>query len=428
MASNKLPPVPHLIEVVGPDGKPTRPWADWFQQIFQRVGGSFGTDAVSVATDLAAHIADPTGAHAASAISNVPSGNLSATDVQVALDELQGDSDALDARLDAVETSIANASASVNLGLSSSVASNALTIALKQSDGTSDPGAGMSAVRVGFRSATVTSGAYTQRSATAATSLVVPSGATLGHVSAMDQYVWVYLMDNAGTLELAVSGVKLFDDYSIASSTSISAAATSGTVLYSTTGRSNLPIRLIGRLLSNQSTAGTWASAVSEVALASGKQPKTTIDRTAFTPTIKGITSDPTAGTTAYNSAYYWRDGENLFIQWAFRQTVAGSAGSGTYYIELPNSYAVDTNKINNTNTSGYGGAVGSASLLVNSTGFAGVSDIITGATNQIGAVVGNSATNPASWGSALGALSNTTIEISLTACVPVSGWSTYGP
>lgn len=39
------------------------------------------------------HINDPTGAHAASAISNVPAGNLAATDVQAALDELQGDVD-----------------------------------------------------------------------------------------------------------------------------------------------------------------------------------------------------------------------------------------------------------------------------------------------------------------------------------------------
>ncbi len=41
------------------------------------------------------HIADPTGAHAASAISNTPSGNLAATDVQGALNELQGDIDSL---------------------------------------------------------------------------------------------------------------------------------------------------------------------------------------------------------------------------------------------------------------------------------------------------------------------------------------------
>ena len=39
------------------------------------------------------HINDPTGAHAASAISNIPAGNLVAINVQDALDELQGDVD-----------------------------------------------------------------------------------------------------------------------------------------------------------------------------------------------------------------------------------------------------------------------------------------------------------------------------------------------
>lgn len=44
-------------------------------------------------TDLQNHINDTTGAHAASAISNIPSGNLAATDLQAAVDELQSDVD-----------------------------------------------------------------------------------------------------------------------------------------------------------------------------------------------------------------------------------------------------------------------------------------------------------------------------------------------
>lgn len=47
------------------------------------------------------HIANSTGAHAASAIANTPSGNLAATDVQGALDELQDEMD--DARQDLVD-------------------------------------------------------------------------------------------------------------------------------------------------------------------------------------------------------------------------------------------------------------------------------------------------------------------------------------
>jgi hypothetical protein len=44
-------------------------------------------------SDLTAHVTDPTDAHAASAVTNTPAGNLAATDVQGALNELQSDVD-----------------------------------------------------------------------------------------------------------------------------------------------------------------------------------------------------------------------------------------------------------------------------------------------------------------------------------------------
>lgn len=50
-------------------------------------------NAVQALADIAAHLADGTDAHDASAISSVASGNLAATDVQSALDELQADID-----------------------------------------------------------------------------------------------------------------------------------------------------------------------------------------------------------------------------------------------------------------------------------------------------------------------------------------------
>lgn len=53
------------------------------------------SDITTVSTNLANHIADPTDAHTASAITNVPSGNLVAIDVQDALNELQTEIDGL---------------------------------------------------------------------------------------------------------------------------------------------------------------------------------------------------------------------------------------------------------------------------------------------------------------------------------------------
>lgn len=158
----------------------------------------------------------------------------------------------------------------LNLGLAVSVASSAMTISLKQADGATDPTA-LAPVYCSFRSSTVASGSFTQRSATAAASLVVPASATLGMVSAVAKFLWVYLIDNAGTMELAVSSLK-FDEGSVQSSTAISAAATSVSVLYSTTSRSSKAIRCIGRLLVTEATAGTWASLPTEIAI-NPKQP-----------------------------------------------------------------------------------------------------------------------------------------------------------
>jgi roadblock/LC7 domain-containing protein len=57
---------------------------------------------------LAAHLGDAVDAHDASAISVTPSGDLAATDVQAALVELQGDIDTIEASVSADSTALAN--------------------------------------------------------------------------------------------------------------------------------------------------------------------------------------------------------------------------------------------------------------------------------------------------------------------------------
>jgi hypothetical protein len=153
-----------------------------------------------------------------------------------------------------------------NGSISPSVAANALTIALRDSTASADPSA-TSPVNISFRSSTITSGAYVARTITAAASLVISSGSTLGHASATAEPIYVYAIDNAGTVELAASA-RLFDDGSVVSTTAEGGggAADSRTVMYSTTARSNVASRLIARLASTQTTAGTWAAAITEVA------------------------------------------------------------------------------------------------------------------------------------------------------------------
>lgn len=191
-----------------------------------------------------------------------------------------------------------------NLTLATSVGSSALTIALKNKAG-NDPSGG-DAVSIAFRNATSATGTYNVRSVTSALSVTVSSGSTLGTNNNAQAYLYVYALDNSGTVELAVSQ-KLFDDGSIQSTTAEggAGAADSSTVLYSTTARSNVPIRLIGRLSSTQTTAGTWASNMSEITLTNRLFPiqpkwqvKTLSSNISTTQTLSDLTFALTAGKT----------------------------------------------------------------------------------------------------------------------------------
>lgn len=146
-----------------------------------------------------------------------------------------------------------------NASLSFSVGSSALTIALKTRAGSNasatDP------VLVGQRSSTAGNGDFNLRAATAATSLVVSSGSTLGLGNSDSTPVYVYLLDNAGTQELAISQ-KWFGQSGIVSTTAEggAGAADSATVMYSTTARTNVPFRALAKVTAPQTTAGTWAA------------------------------------------------------------------------------------------------------------------------------------------------------------------------
>lgn len=185
-----------------------------------------------------------------------------ATTTATEIGYVNGVTSSIQTQLNNLAASASNSYEITNLGLATSVGSSALTIALKQADGSTDPSTGTAAVKIGMRSSTATSGLYNQRSATAATSLVISSGSTLGQTSGQPAAIWIYLIDNAGTLELAASGA-VFHENQLVSTTAEggAGAADSASVMYSTTARSNVPCRLIGKLVNTQTTAGTWASA-----------------------------------------------------------------------------------------------------------------------------------------------------------------------
>lgn len=166
-----------------------------------------------------------------------------------------------------------------NVGLATSVATSALTIALKTKAGTNPSTTDV--VRVAFRNVTLLTGDYSIVEITSAQSLVISSGSTLGQVDGQASRIWVYLLS---TGELAVSG-KLFPENALVTTTAEGGAggADSRTVMYSTTARTDVAVRLIGYIDNTQTTAGTWASAGTQIQLLNKQVPKL--------PTLQKFTS-----------------------------------------------------------------------------------------------------------------------------------------
>lgn len=147
----------------------------------------------------------------------------------------------------------------LNYAIACSVSANALTITVKGGDGNNLSSTNYATMI--FRNATIATGTWAEVSATSNLTLTISSGSTLGHANSKLEYIYLYAINNAGTIELAASS-SLFDDSGVISTTAEggAGAADSATVLYSTTARSNIACRLIGILQSTQTTAGTWAA------------------------------------------------------------------------------------------------------------------------------------------------------------------------
>jgi len=153
-----------------------------------------------------------------------------------------------------------------NVTVTATVGASALTVALKTSSGGNASAA--EPAFIGFRSSTLTSGVYNRRMISGALSVVVSSGSTLGQSSGQPAAIYVYAIDNAGTVELAVSHRKFREDELVSTTAEGGAGgADSPIIMYSATARSNVPCRLIAILTNSQTTAGTWAAVPTQIQL-----------------------------------------------------------------------------------------------------------------------------------------------------------------
>lgn len=197
-------------------------------------------------------------------------------------------------------------------------AASAVTFAIKTRTG-ADPSA-QDPVFMFFRDVTLATGDYTIVMIVAATSVTLSSGSVIGSSSggtaATAFRVWLALINNAGTAELAVvnalsttSIMSLNEDVRISTTAEGGAgAADSAQVWYSTTARTNVPFRVIGYAEwgTGITTAGTWAASPTkiQIAYAGIKLPGDVVQtvRTDTGAEAAGATTVPVDNTTPQNT------------------------------------------------------------------------------------------------------------------------------
>lgn len=195
--------------------------------------------------------------------------------------------------------------------IQASVAANALTITLNPTS-------------LDFRSPTLGSGAVNTRTLAAAISMTVSSGSSLGTVNATAARLALLAIDNAGTVELAITnlsgGVNL-DETTLISTTAEggAGAADSASVIYSTTARTNVPFRIVGFIDITEATAGTWATSPSRIQGAVGNSLASILGFG------NGQTWQALAGSRSFGTTYYNTTGKPIAVAINFQGTSATS-------------------------------------------------------------------------------------------------------
>lgn len=210
----------------------------------------------------------------------------------------------------------------VNGELSASVAASALTIAVKSLAG-SDPSA-TDPVYVVFRNATAATGDYTVLTLTAATSLVISSGSTLGTSNSVAFRLWIVLFNDAGTLRLGavncLSGTSIFalrqDILKSSTAEGGAGAADSAQIIYTGTAVASKALRIVGYMewSAGLATAGTWSAVPTKIQMYGpdvalpGEVIQTVISETGTSST--GTTTIPYDNTIPQNT-----EGDQYFSQ-----------------------------------------------------------------------------------------------------------------
>ena len=196
----------------------------------------------------------------------------------------------------------------VNLGITASVASNALTVNITGADG-SVPSS-LNPVLIPFRSATLATGTPVIDSLQAALSITVASSNTMGCSSNIACRIWIYAIDNGGTVVIGLmtcsntTTISSCNDDLLYNTASGTSGGSSIGVLYASTGSlAGKAVRIIGYLEATEVTAGTWATAPSKIQIFGPgmKKPGDVVQTVYVTTTIS--TTGPTSSTARWNTS-----------------------------------------------------------------------------------------------------------------------------
>jgi hypothetical protein len=170
----------------------------------------------------------------------------------------------------------------VNLSLAASASANALTVSIKTKSG-ADPSVS-SPVVIPYRSPTEATGTFAIRQLTAAQSITIPSGATLGAVNSTPFRVWILWLDDGtdysiGIINCVDSNVNIaaLSSFGIGgTATSIGTGSDSARVVYTDgSPTTSFSWRVLGYIeySSGLATVGTWASGPTRIQIYSPDVP-----------------------------------------------------------------------------------------------------------------------------------------------------------
>lgn len=148
---------------------------------------------------------------------------------------------------------------------------------------------------------------------------------------------------------------------------------------------------------------------------------------TSYSMTIGAVTSAPTKGTAARDEARWMRvSDDSIMINYNYRQTVAGSGGTGTYIFQLPTGLTIDTAKISTAATGSYNAQSIVGTSIVSSD--AGVNPAHWGiayvcSSSGVSLAAGSDLAGFSPISSTNHTLVNAGQAYAFTATVPVSGW-----